>query len=121
MTNPYASLIATAKRLIKAKGASTTLTRVAVSAVDTAADTDTATPSTYTIDAVGIPPSRSAEYRIGSLVNRNLMEFYMTSDEVTPDKGDSVLWLGQNYKLIWVNVLNPNAQGTIFTQAYGEA
>lgn len=116
----YDSLVATADRLIKAKGAATTLARESSASFDAATDTDVKSNPDYDIYAVGIAPGRSAEYRIGSLQGRNLMEFYISSKSVTPTKGDTIAWLGKTYKLVWVNVLNPNADATIFTQAYGE-
>lgn len=118
----YQSFIDLADRLIRAKGAAITLTRVAASGNDPVAQTATYTPATHTFRGVGLPAGKSAEFRVGSLVNRNVYEFYLAqkSQTVEPQPGDVLAFKGANWTILAATTYDPAADGSIFTKAYAE-
>lgn len=117
----YASAAATAYGLIDKKGASATFTRVNATAFNPVTQTETATTSTFSLRAVGVPPGRSAEFRIGSLERRNIIELHLAPQGgTTPVPGDKVTWGGSDWTVIWSNSLDPAADGAPYALVYAE-
>lgn len=118
----YQSFIDLADKMIRAKGASATLTRPGDTGFDPVTQTATPDPDAATVRAVGFPPSRQAEHHIGSLVGRTVMEFYIAlkSQTIVPSPGDLLRWAGVEYRVIWSQTYDPAGDGAIFTLAYGE-
>lgn len=120
----YAAATAAAKRLLGAKGKRVVLARAQQGAKDEVSGRRAAgSPLSATFNAVGLPPGKSAEYQIGTLLGRRILTFYMArvSGSIDPLPGDTLLWGSITYKIIWVATYDPDASGAIFHQAYGEA
>lgn len=122
MASSFAKEAATALRLIKARGREAVFTRTTGGTFNPVAQaTVGATTTTLRIFAVGLPPGKSAEFKIGSLVKRNLIELLCAPAlGAPPAEGDSVLWGGYTWKVLWVDVLNPDGEGAVFAKAYAE-
>lgn len=122
MPSVYTGPAASALALIKAKGAPVTLTRT-TTAYDpvTQAVTSTST-ATATLYGVGLSPGRSAEYRIGSLQSRNILEMHLALQGAPfePANGDVIAWKGHEWRVIWVDVLDPAGDFPIYAKAYAE-
>lgn len=117
----YSAAARTANGLIGRKGAAATFTRVVPGTYNAVTQTETTTTSTFTLKAVGLAPGKSAEFRIGSLENRNLVELHVAPNGGnTPKNGDKVRWAGADWTVIWVNALDPAADGSPYTLAYAE-
>jgi hypothetical protein len=120
----YASATATARRLIQSKGKATTITPAAgdgdYDPIDQVVTSDPAAP--FACAAVGLPAGKSAEFAVGSMVGRNIQQFYIaTADGVrSPIPGDRIAWGGADWTLKWTATYDPAADGAIFTSAYGE-
>lgn len=121
----YAAQIALAKKLLGKKGRSLVLTRAGQGSIDAIAGTRAdGGDKTAVFFAVGLPPGKSADKEIGTLVNRNIVEFYMArvSGSIDPQPGDMLPWNGKTYTVIYATSYDPDGSGqTIMTKAYGEA
>lgn len=120
----YAAATATAQRLLQRKGRRITLTRPGQGTIDEVAGTRTPGGDlTATFNVVGLPPGKSAEYQIGTLLGRVIEQFYMArvTGSLDPLPGDVIPWKGTTLKLIWVATYDPDASGAILHMAYGEA
>lgn len=73
-------------------------------------------------NCVALPPGRSAEYAIGSLVGRRITEFHLarTSGDLDPQPGDVLPWGGKDYTVVWSAVYDPDDEGMVYAKAYGE-
>ena len=121
MSSRYAQQAATAVKMIGAKGRAVTFTRKASGTFDPIAQTTTGSPTTITMKAVGFAPGKSAEFRIGTLVGRNLIELHCAPAlGPVPDKGDTVEFQGHTWSVIWVEELNPDGAGAIYAKTYLE-
>jgi hypothetical protein len=122
MASSFAKEAATALRLIKARGREAVFTRTTGGSYNPVTQqTVGATVTTLRIFAVGIAPGKSAEYKIGALTKRNLIELLCAPALGSPPaEGDSVLWGSYAWKVIWVDVLNPDGEGAVFAKAYAE-
>ena len=117
----YASMAATAQSLIGKKGTDVTFTRRTSANFDPITQHSDIETATFTMKAVGIPPGRSAEYRIGSIVNRNLIELHLAPNGgLVPAPGDSVSWAGVDWTVFWANALDPAGDGAPYCLAYAE-
>lgn len=117
----YSAAASTARSLIGRKGATATFTRETVGAFNPVTQTETVTSTTFALPAVGVPPGRSAEFRIGSLERRNLVELHIApSGGTTPVPGDKVRWANADWTVIWANTLDPAADGAPYALAYAE-
>lgn len=117
----YSAAAATANSLIGRKGATVTFTRESASTYDPVTQTESASTTTFTMKAVGVPPGRSAEFRIGSLERRNIIELHLAPlGGTTPLPGDKVRWAGADWTVIWANNLDPAADGSPYALAYAE-
>lgn len=117
----YAAAAATAFNLIGRKGADAVFTRLSPATFDPVTQVETTSSEVFTLKAVGVPPGKSAEFRIGSLERRNLIELHVAPrGGTTPQPGDTVNWAGANWTVIWANALNPAADGSPYTLAYAE-
>lgn len=123
MTATYAGPQNTVALLIGQKGALATLTRKVPGTFDPVTQVDTgATTTTETFNVVALPPGPDARFRVGSLENRNALEFYFSLKGRTliPQPGDVVRWDGRDYALFWSQTYDPAGDGPIMTLAYGE-
>lgn len=117
----FAGVGAAATSLISRNGAVTTFTRKSVSTYDPVTQTESSSITTFAMPAVGLPPGRSAEFRLGSLQNRNILELHLAPAlGQTPIPGDQVTWGGASWTVIWVNALDPAADGSPYALAYVE-
>ena len=117
----FAGVSAAATSLISRNGAVTTFSRKGVSAYDPITQVESSTTTTFSMPAVAVPPGRSAEFRIGSLQNRNILELHLAPAlGQTPLPGDHVTWGGALWSVIWVNALDPAADGSPYALAYVE-
>lgn len=121
----YDAQIALAKRLLGKKGKSIVLTRAGQGAIDPLAGSRAAGgDKTAVFFAVGLPPGKSADKEIGTLVNRNILEFYMArvSGSIDPLPGDLLPWNGKTWTVIYATTYDPDGSGnSIMTKAYAEA
>lgn len=111
-----------AAKLIGKKGATATFTRANAASFDPVTQTETgASTLTFSMPALGIPPGRSAEFRIGSLERRNIVELHLAPTLGTaPLPGDKARWAGADWTVIWVDTLDPAADGAPYCKAYVE-
>lgn len=118
----YAAAASTAHALLSSKGADVTFTRKVGGSFDPVTQQETGASSvTLTMKGVGIPPGKSAENRIGSLERRNLVELHLAPREgAVPEVGDTARWSGKDWTVIWVNALDPAANGPPYALAYLE-
>lgn len=117
----YGAAAATAASLIARKGALATFTRESASAYNPVTQTETTSTTSFTLPAAGVPPGRSAEFRIGSLERRNIIELHLAPrGGNTPLPGDKVRWGGADWTVIWANNLDPAADGSPYALAYAE-
>lgn len=118
----YAASAATAKSLISRKGTAVTFTRTNKGSFDPVTQTETGgRTTTLTMPGVGLAPGKSAEFRIGSLDRRNIIELHLApSLGATPVPGDKVRWSGADWTVIWVNALDPASDGSPYCLAYAE-
>lgn len=115
---------ATALELIAENGALVTFTRVGA----TPGVRDPVTQQTtgakdlvFSMQAVGFGPGKSAEFRIGSLIGRNLEELHLAPVLGTcPEPGDLAKWKGKDWKVIWSDPLDPAGDGAPYCKAYLE-
>ena len=118
----YTRVSALATSMISRYGATATFTRAVRGTYDPITQTETGGDTlTFSVPAIGMAPGRSAEYRIGSLELRNLVELHLApglSD--TPLPGDTVSWAGSDWKVIWANAMNPAADGSPYALVYAE-
>jgi len=119
----YAAITANARALLTRKGADATITRKTGEVYNPITQTATSSTSTGTTPAVALPPGKSAEYEVGSLVGRTVLEFWMSTagalGEVQP--GDEITWPGGPWKVFWVQTYDPDGAGPIVTKAYAES
>lgn len=117
----YAAAANTANGLIGRKGALATFTRETPGSYNPVTQSESVATTTFTLRAVGVPPGRSAEFRVGSLERRNIIELHLAPlGGNTPLPGDKVAWAGADWTVIWANALNPAADGSPYALAYAE-
>jgi hypothetical protein len=108
--------------LVSRYGAKATFTRTVRGAYDPITQTETGGETlTFTLPALGMAPGKSAEYRIGSLERRNIVELHVAPGlSTTPQPGDTVSWAGADWKVIWANAMDPAADGSPYVLVYAE-
>jgi hypothetical protein len=117
----FSAAASTATSLISRNGVTTTFSRKSVSTYDPVTQAESSSTTTFSMPAVGLPPGKSAEFRIGSLQNRNILELHLAPAlGQTPAPGDQVSWAGVNWTVIWVSALDPAADGSPYALAYVE-
>lgn len=118
----YASAASTASRLTAAFGGTITFKRTLKGTFNPVTQTETGgTTLTFNMTATAIPPGRSAEYRIGSIVGRKLIEFHCAPNlSTTPEPGDVATWAGNDWRVIWANALDPAGDGSPYVLVYAE-
>lgn len=117
----YAGAAATAYNLIARKGAPVAFTRETTAAFNPVTQQETKSTITFTLNGVAVPPDKSAEFRIGSLAKRNLVELHLAPNlGVSPQPGDKARWAGADWTVIWSNALDPAADGSPYALAYLE-
>lgn len=121
----YDRQAASALALIKRKGTLVTISRAVDDVVDPVTqDRTPGTPITGQFYVVGLPPGKSAEFVLGSLVNRNVIQLYIArfGSTMTPSPGDTFEWAGVEYALLPpVTHYDPAGDGAVLTVGYGEA
>lgn len=119
----FDAMAASALRIIKRKGDEVAFSRRVDGAFDPVTQARTSTVLTGTFWCVEIPPGKSAELKIGSLVGRNVLQLYMARWGVTfePAVGDTFRWKGFDYALIPpLTHYDPAGDGAVLTVAYAE-
>ena len=77
--------------------------------------------TTFTMKGVGLAPGKGAEFRVGSLASRNLIELHLAPNlGETPVPGDKVRWRNADWTVIWANPLDPAGDGAPYCLAYAE-
>ena len=114
----------TAAALIAKFGGSVTLKRAVPGAFNPVTQAETgATVQSITFVAVLLAPSRQTTYHAGTLEIQVAQEAYFSlkGQATTPTVGDTVTAGGTDYKVAWVETLDPASDGPIYTKAYLEA
>lgn len=116
----YAAQIASARALVARKGSPVTVRRTS-HAYDPIAQTSTPAAATAATVGVALPPGRSAEFEIGSLVGRDVTEFWLSpAGALGPvEPGDELEWAGGTWKAFWTQTYAPDGV-PIITKAYAE-
>ena len=118
----YTPAANTAYGLLLRKGLPVTITRRTPGTFDPVTQQETGA-STKTISMLGLalPPGKSADFRVGSLQGRNVLEFHFAPREVESlQPGDIVAWGGKEWTIFWVSNLDPIGAGAAYTLAYAE-
>ena len=117
----YDAASATAYSLIAAKGSDVVFSRESSASFDPVTQQETITATTLTLKGVGLPPGRSAEFRIGKLERRNIIELHCAPrGGAVPQPGDKAQWAGSSWTVIWISDLNPAADGSPYCLVYAE-
>jgi len=117
----YDAASATAYNLIASKGSDVVFTRANSAGFDPVTQQETTSSTTLTLKAVGLPPGKSAEFRIGKLERRNIIELHCAlQGGAVPLPGDKALWAGSSWTVLWVSELNPAADGAPYALVYAE-
>lgn len=118
----YAGAASTALGLLSSKGANITLKRVTRGAFDPVTQTEARTEATYTFRGIVMPPSKSADFDVGTLQNRNAVQLTLAQKNmpIEPKPGDTVVWKGYNWTIFWATTYDPAGDGAIYTVAYAE-
>lgn len=117
----YDAASSLALRLISSKGTDVVFTRENERAFDPVTQEYTSSALTLPMKAVGLPPGKSAEFRVGKLERRNLLELHCAPNGGTvPQPGDKARWNGVDWAVIWVSELNPAADGAPYCLVYVE-
>jgi hypothetical protein len=108
--------------MISRYGGTATFTRTVSGTYNPVTQVETGGDSvTFSLPAVGMAPGKSAEYRIGSLEQRTLVELHVAPAlGMTPQPGDTVSWGGSDWKVIWANAMNPATDGSPYALVYAE-
>lgn len=109
--------------LITRKGTGVTLKRRSAASIDPVTQAQTgASVAEHAFKAVALPPGRSAEMRIGSLVGRNILQFHMAQhgQSVVPQPGDLIAFKGLDWTVIWATTYDPAGDGAILSICYVE-
>lgn len=117
----YAGIAKTANNLLAKNGATITFTRTTDSSFNPVTQSASSSTKKFSMKGIGVAPGRSAEYRIGTLQKRNVMEFHLAPNlGTTPQPGDKVRWLNADWTVIYVNDVNPAGDGSPYCMAYAE-
>ena len=118
----YDGAASTALALISAKGGAMPLRRVAITVTDPVSQASTEATQAATFRAVGLPPGKSAEFVLGSLQNRNIVEMHVALkwQALTPRNGDIITWAGADWRVIWVYALDPADDLPVYAKLYAE-
>lgn len=117
----YDAASATAYSLIASKGTDVVFTRENERAFDPVTQEYSSSAITLRMKAVGLSPKQSAEFRIGKLERRNIVELHCAPrGGATPQPGDKVRWAGKDWSVIWTNDLDPAADGAPYCLVYAE-
>ncbi len=118
----YDSAADSALRLITAKGAAVPIRRTVETLADPVTQTRVTSTATHTMQAVGLPPGRSASYRIGTLEGRKLLELHIAQNglAIEPLPGDVVTWAGAEWTVFWADTYKPDGVSAVYTLAYAE-
>ena len=118
----YDGSAATALKLISKKGGDITIKRESGSSYDPVTQLDSPTITSYALKGVCLPAGKSAEFRVGSLEGKSIVECYFAAKDaaITPVPGDQFSFQGFNWKIVWTTTYDPAGDGAILTQAYAE-
>lgn len=118
----FLSSQATAAALIAKNGSPVTLKRTVSTGFDPVTQSENASVETYVFQAVIIPPTRQAQFTVGTLEGRNAVECYFAlKDQFTvPQPGDVIAVNGVDHKIFYAQTYNPALDGPIMTLAYAE-
>ncbi len=118
----YDTLADNALALIRRMGALCAVTRTNSVLTDPVTQAKTETTNTMQFAVVGMPPGKSAEFRVGSLQGRSVIEFTAAPvDNVSVlMPGDKVSFGGQSYVVFWASHIKPDGLRTVISTAYAE-
>ena len=118
----FTSQINAADRLIRKFGGTVTLIRTTEGEFDPVTQERQPALQSALFRAAILPPGKSAEYRIGSIVGRNLIELHMAQkgQSMQPMPGDQVRWSNYDWTIIWATTYDPSGAGAIYSKAYAE-
>lgn len=121
----YSGLRASAAALIARKGAVTTFTRPAGTAIDPVTQVGGGAPVTYTAKVVAAPLSagRAAQLFGGAAdpLKPRLSLTIAADGATTPAVGDRFVWSGRSYRLLSVDATDPDGSGAIVFTGLAEA
>lgn len=119
----FLSMQQTAAALIAKNGSAVTLRRTVPGTFNPVTQTDTGEQvQDHTFLAVIMPPSRQAQFTVGTLEGRDAVEIYFSlkGKTIRPAPGDVIIVGSSTYKLFWAQTYDPANDGPVFTQAYAE-
>ncbi len=118
----FDALARTALGLVTRKGGDAVFSRSSRAGIDPVTQDGTETTSGATLKAVEIPPGKSAEFVIGSLVGRNIIQLYVGryGQAFAPEPGDLVNWGANTFKVIHATHYDPAADGAVLSVIYAE-
>lgn len=118
----YAGAASTAYSLLAKKGLPLPLLRKNDVSFDPVTQQEVASTTTYTFRAAVLPPGKSAEYDVGSLVGKNAIRILLALKDmpIEPQPGDVVTYKGGQWTIFWTKTYDPAADGAILTVAYAE-
>lgn len=124
----YSGASALAKRMISAKGRSTTFTRANATALDPITGAGGGGPQTFTAPAVAFEMSAGrAAFIFGAgaaNISKRRLSVYIALQgaSYTPQEGDRMAWASATLRLISVQLLDPDGSGTpFFAECVAEA
>ena len=112
--------------LIREKGGTATIERKASDGTFdpvTQVTTGASAAATAEVQAVRLPAGKSAEFRVGSLVNRNVEQVWVALYGVSlaPKNGDTITYAdGSRWNVLWTTVYDPAGDGPIVAMLYAE-
>jgi hypothetical protein len=117
----YDAQATSASKLIAKKGVAVTLSRAGSSYFDPVTQADVATTQTFLLTGVFLPAGKSAEFKVGSLEGRNVVECYFAkSASATPAPGDTFSFQGHRWEILNTTTYDPAGDGSVMTQAYAQ-
>lgn len=118
----YQGAIDLAASLLTSKGADITITRRVSGGFDPVTQTESITTTDHVFKGVVLPPSKSAEFEVGSLVGKRAIQLNLAQkgQSIRPEPGDTVAWQGFAWTIFWATTYDPAGDGAILTIAYAE-
>lgn len=121
MPGNYAPQAATTLSLLQRAGALATYSRAVPATFDPITQVATSSTLTWTAHTVALSPGKGAEYRVGSLVGRRIIELHIApAGGTVPLPGDTVQWAGNSWTIFWTAPLDPAGNGPPYCLAYAE-
>lgn len=118
----YQGAVDLAASLLARKGADITITRRVSSGYDPVTQAETVAVTQHVFKGVVLPPSKQAEFEVGSLVGKRAIQLTLAqkNQAIRPEPGDTVAWSGFDWTIFWATTYDPAGDGAILTTAYAE-